>query len=131
MKIRNGFVSNSSSSSFMIHDVDVTFEQRLLIEYACQLMITGWTCERTYGTTIGYTDMDNFDMGEYMEKIGVPSDKIRWAEFRCTLYADGDMDVDEVWENWDSIEKRVKRQAIQILKTMEYNSISEGKNHEN
>jgi hypothetical protein len=131
MKIRNGFVSNSSSSSFVIHDVDVTFEQRLLIEYACQLMITGWTYERTYGSIIGYTDMDNFDMGEYMEKIGVPSDKIRWAEFRCTSYLDGDMDTEEVWENWESIENRVERKATEILKTLGYNSVSEGKDCEN
>lgn len=123
MKIRSGFVSNSSSSSFIVNDKDITFEQRMMLEYACTFDITGWTCERTYGSTIGYTDMDNFDMSDYMEKIGIPLDKVRWAEHNCDLYLDGEIDLDDDYHN--KVEM-AKVKAEQILKKMPYNSLSEG-----
>jgi len=121
LKIRNGFVSNSSSSSFIINDKDITFEQRMMLEYACNFDITGWTFERTYGSTVGYTDMDNFDMSVYMEKIGIPIDKVRWAEHGCDLYLDGEIDFNDM-----EIKVEIaKVKAEQILKELPYNSLSE------
>lgn len=124
MKIRNGFVSNSSSSSFIVNDKDITFEQRMMLEYACTLDITGWTYERTYGSTIGYTDMDNFDMSEYMEKIGIPLDRVRWAEHNCDLYLDGE--IDYPYADYDTKVKMARSKAKEILKRMDYSSLSDG-----
>lgn len=91
MKTRNGFVSNSSSSSFVIALQKLTGEQLQHIlnpdygsqnydetsdfPYAWSINIDG-----SNGTVEGYTSMDNFDMGRYFEEIGVPDHIITWGE---------------------------------------------------
>jgi hypothetical protein len=89
MKVRNGFVSNSSTSSFVIALSEVTSEQlekvknhikegkKLGIEYA--ELENEWNIEVSNGLVYGFTAMDNFDMLEYLEKVGV-SDKVRWID---------------------------------------------------
>lgn len=89
MKIRIGFVSNSSSASFAISLRRLSLEQlckiinyrkwgkKLGIEYYDQ---EAWDIEVRKGVLYGETFMDNFDMGKLMEKIGVNPDAIMWGE---------------------------------------------------
>ncbi len=80
MRIRAGFVSNSSSSSFVValcnisqtqlhkiqhHDI---YGEKLGIPYAREGY---WNIKIGEGTISGFTIMDNFDMGKFLEIIGV------------------------------------------------------------
>jgi hypothetical protein len=87
MKIRNSFVSNSSSSSFIIKKCYLTPEQ---IEYIRDHKQHGlyfgidysddyWAITEDDSSISGYTSMDNFDMSEFLDKIGVKG-HIEWGE---------------------------------------------------
>jgi hypothetical protein len=88
MKNRNGFVSNSSSSSFIIplvHLNGIQIEQienhieegnRLGIPFADQ--IDAWSIWFSNGTICGETSMNNFDMNYFLNAIGVPDSVIVW-----------------------------------------------------
>ncbi len=90
MKVRIGFVSNSSSASFAISLRRLSLEQlckilnhikwgrKLGIEYADASET--WNINVSKGILYGDTFMDNFDMGQLMEKIGVNPDAIKWGE---------------------------------------------------
>jgi hypothetical protein len=76
MKIRQGFVSNSSSCSFIIPKKFLTEEQLDLIrnhqtcgeEYAADW---AWELEETDEVIKAETSMDNFDFLSYLDKIEV------------------------------------------------------------
>ncbi|MFW5752184.1 MAG: hypothetical protein ACOCW8_02480 [bacterium] len=101
MKIRRGFVSNSSSMSFVISLKDVTDDQvnKILnhVSHASQMLESGeldssfrprgrgefggfftpWsiTCYEEYIT--GTSDLNNnFNMHDFFEKIGIDMDKV-------------------------------------------------------
>lgn len=63
MKIRNGFVSNSSSSSFIINKNNLTAdEEKLILDYIdSEANDDGWSIEidETSGLINGWTSMDN------------------------------------------------------------------------
>lgn len=81
MKIRNGFVSNSSSSSFIIAVVDLlpwdirhNKNNKEKIEFILDKVINeaseeGWAVRVENGYLFGTTWMDNFDLIEYITKI--------------------------------------------------------------
>lgn len=75
MKIRNGFVSNSSSSSFVV-DLDQISGAtlRMIKRTAGQ---NDWQVDEQAAFLCMSTSMDNFDMGEFMEKLGVPRGAIQ------------------------------------------------------
>ena len=88
MKIRRGFVANSSSSSFVIALHRITGRQLKLIK--AHSLKGGpdarewpWSIEVTEDEVRGSTMMDNFDMVEYLRHIGVPDEAITWAEFEA------------------------------------------------
>ena len=87
MKKRKGFVSNSSTSSFVIAKGHLTslqiwaIKNHTIVGKDLNVEYTNypWTIGEDDFNIIGDTDMDNFDMEDFLEKIGVPSDKIHWS----------------------------------------------------
>lgn len=94
MKIRNGFVSNSSSSSFIVSLKLLTEEQIDKIvnhieeskkdEYKYKGFYNEpyneWsiTIDEEAGFLEGYTTLDNFDMYEFLILVGVPEKYVRF-----------------------------------------------------
>jgi len=72
MKIRNGFVSNSSSSSFIIEIASLNFTQEFLNKDRIQDVLDfartqDWKCDVYKNYLLATTFMDNFDFIQYLE----------------------------------------------------------------
>jgi len=86
MKIQNGFISNSSSCSFVINKGNLSEIQMVLIqrykETAKLINMeqddTPWDITETDTTISGTTHMDNFDMKHLLRFIGVDEADIEW-----------------------------------------------------
>ena len=78
MKIRNGFVSNSSSSSFIVvprNEVEISFlsmiNEAVINKFGEDGEYHGWRIRRLdNGNFDFYTNLDNFDMHTYVESLG-------------------------------------------------------------
>ena len=86
MKIRQGFVSNSSSSSFMIYVQHLTgnqLNQILANDYTDQgdYQDDRWSVSVEGSKVIGYTSMNNYHMDTFFEKIKVPKEVINWSGY--------------------------------------------------
>lgn len=87
MRLRTGFVSNSSSASFTIHKEDLTEIQIELIRdhsrfarehFAGLIEYPGdaWQITEDDDVISGYTTMDNFDMEMFLALIGVDHENV-------------------------------------------------------
>ena len=86
MKIRQGFVSNSSSASFVVSLRKLSLEQLCKImnhtkwgkEFEMNYYEDSWSITVEDGVLHGSTSMDNFDMEAFLVKIGI-TDAV-WGE---------------------------------------------------
>jgi hypothetical protein len=105
MKTRNGFVSNSSSSSFILKKIDFTDKQLNLVrdhvqevqrkrfnllekekEYGtCFDKSWAWEIEENDEWMTGHTSLDNFDMEAYMEIENLNVSKVGFYEYEYKL----------------------------------------------
>lgn len=86
MKVRSGFVSNSSSSSFIVAKAYLSADQLSAIRDHCKsTMFSGsdphdaWIISEDDYTIEGSCSMDNFDMHGYLEVLGVNMSKVKWG----------------------------------------------------
>ena len=86
-KYRTSFVTNSSSSSFIIAKRFLTEEQIYKIKHHVEDIerydpncseYDQWSILETEDSISGWTHMDNFYMWEFLLDIGIPSDVIRY-----------------------------------------------------
>lgn len=84
MKIRHGFVSNSSSSSFIVHKKSLSEFQINAIHNHIEVYNSlnpdypadkdeEWFIDDKGGAILGSTSMDNFDMESFFNLIGIHS----------------------------------------------------------
>ena len=81
MRKRTGFVSNSSSSSFIIDLKNITEKQLYNIlhindpDFICD----PWSISVDGKQVVGVTDRDSFNMHGFFEEIGISENVIEWG----------------------------------------------------
>lgn len=120
MKIRKDFVTNSSSSSFIIAkkylDEDQMEAIRCHHDLAVKMKMINaqdswqypWTIEENDLYILGDVYMDNFSMYSFLQKIGVPMDRVSWDEYKFNIDDPGIADenkaeYDEETTDWRSL----------------------------
>jgi hypothetical protein len=123
MKIRTGFVSNSSSSSFIVRKAFLSEEEIARIKNHAG-MADGWPWEilDMNSVLVGYTSMDNFDMRGYVEdSVKIPYafcwiDNPGWAWTSLFKKLGGETDIIQFLDDSaDTKDKSARRNWIEEL----------------
>ena len=79
MKIRNGFVSNSSSSSFTVYRNEITRKQsEQILDHRDEDFISNWSFYSDGKKIVGTTTGADSDMRSHLEAIGIDEALITW-----------------------------------------------------
>lgn len=103
MKVCRDFVTNSSSSSFLIAKKYLDDDQIKAIRNHSDLgeklgidcSEESWRIRESNGYITGSTSMDNFDMEKFLEKIDVNMKKVDWSDWSFDLPDEDKFDEDE------------------------------------
>lgn len=107
MKFRCDFVTNSSSSSFIINKKCLTQNQIKAIENHETLgekmgmynFDEPWDIYQNEKYIKGSTFMDNFDMDSFLQKIDINSDRVHWGDFEFDFEDEECIDN----KNWEDL----------------------------
>lgn len=127
MKIRNGFVSNSSSSSFLIPINALTEKQIINIQNHIEVTKSWllqndsvdiyaedeWDIQVTEKCVYGYTFMDNFNMWFFLKNILNFKGHIYWENFGGGFDLDVNLDLDTINRELLKIERKDKLNSIE------------------
>ena len=83
MKIRTGFVSNSSSNSFVILKEKLSKEQisKLLTYQDSKENLDGWSINEISDTISGFTIMDNGEINPFINSLNIYDNDIEWEDY--------------------------------------------------
>ena len=76
MKYRNGYVSNSSSASFILLNKYITEEQYEQFKEKAEEV--GWNISQDEDVVKGWTVMDNGEFSDIIESLGLDYEKFYW-----------------------------------------------------